>query len=453
MHLGPSHRSVVATRNLMTCRPDFLTPRGFPCVERRCRSLSSHSVNAIEDSPRQICRRAFSTSPGWSKAIPIRQVPSLKEPRVPTVLSLTQNRARSPPQPSASVVLISPENQVLMVQRVSTTSVFSTAHVFPGGHLSTFHDGCSYHDGTFPAPSDVRVHEDSLPYRLCAIRETFEECGILLAREQGPDGKLLNLSEAERDKARKPTYRNETAFPEWLRSVGGFADTENLLPFTRWITPPRKNRRYTTQMYIYMLPLSARNDPSISATSDDGCEIKSVHFDYARTWLEKQRTGEVLLLPPQCYLLHLVSQFLDGPPPGSPGPAELMEHYRSQREKLRKFIDTTPTATEEKARRHYTARIPWAEKAICTFRLGVSADNRSILVLDDPGPELEDTKRGGDRERVILLSSETKELEVRSREEVLAERRQLCDSQKNEIISKDSYSMLLPGQENMKKEA
>jgi hypothetical protein len=91
--------------------------------------------------------------------------------------------------------------------------------VFPGGNLSEFHDGI------VPPPGDAKRHEDSLAYRLGAIRETFEESGILLARERSREGPLLNLPTAERDKARKSVYENETSFGKWLEGVGGVADT------------------------------------------------------------------------------------------------------------------------------------------------------------------------------------------------------------------------------------
>lgn len=122
-------------------------------------------------------------------------------------------------RPSASVVLLSPENQVLLLHRVKTSSAFPSAHVFPGGNLSEFHDGA------VPGPGDVKQHEDSLPYRLAAIRETFEESGILLARENGKDGKPLSVPVAERDGARKAIYKNQVRFVEWLASVGGVPDT------------------------------------------------------------------------------------------------------------------------------------------------------------------------------------------------------------------------------------
>ena len=126
------------------------------------------------------------------------------------------------PRPSASIVLLSPTNQVLLVHRVKTSSAFPSAHVFPGGNLSDFHDG------SIPATGDAQRHWDGPAYRMGAIREAFEESGILIARPKGPNSDsqgLLSIPESERDSARKAIYDNKIKFGDWLDKVGGVADT------------------------------------------------------------------------------------------------------------------------------------------------------------------------------------------------------------------------------------
>ncbi|KAI0096676.1 hypothetical protein GGR51DRAFT_26443 [Nemania sp. FL0031] len=355
--------------------------------------------------------------------------PSSSGPKAPM-----KGKTPSEPRPSSSIILLSPTNQVLLLHRVKTSTSFASAHVFPGGNLSEFHDGA------VPPPGDANRHVDSLAYRLGAIRETFEESGILLAREGGKDGPLLNLPTSERDKARKAIYENSISFGKWLESVGGIADTDGLLPFTRWLTPPNLPKRFTTQMYVYMLPLETSSDPVLSAaqhaalipTPDNGAEITTAHFDDAATWLEKQGRGEVMLFPPQYFLLSLISQFLTGAPPPSSSssltPSSTMEHYRVQRDRLRAFLDAVPTATHPKAVDHPTSQIAWADKVISPVTLGLRhSDQRAILALDKPGAELRDSGRGGDWERVVLVrftKAGATNVEVRGREEVLAEERE-----------------------------
>lgn len=122
------------------------------------------------------------------------------------------------PRPSASVLLVSPQNQFLLLQRVKQSSSFASAHVFPGGNVSTFHDG------QMPEPDSPDRHVDSEIYRMAAIRETFEESGIILARNAG-FGRLIEVPEADREEGRKQVHSNKVKFEDWLASKGGKADT------------------------------------------------------------------------------------------------------------------------------------------------------------------------------------------------------------------------------------
>ena len=115
------------------------------------------------------------------------------------------------------MILISPLNQVLLLHRVQTSTSFPSAHVFPGGNVSSFHDGEA------ADPEIPERHVDSKVYRMAAIRETFEESGILLAKSKSTGG-LLNVPEEERERGRKAVHANTVSFPSWLAQHGGEAD-------------------------------------------------------------------------------------------------------------------------------------------------------------------------------------------------------------------------------------
>lgn len=126
-------------------------------------------------------------------------------------------KQRAPLRPSASILLVSPTNQVLLLHRVQTSSSFPSAHVFPGGNLSTFHDG------SVPPVDKPEAHCDSNAYRLAAVRETFEESSILLARTSSGNA-FLHVPHELREAGRKEVHANKVRFAEWLRSVGGAPD-------------------------------------------------------------------------------------------------------------------------------------------------------------------------------------------------------------------------------------
>ncbi|KLU90927.1 hypothetical protein MAPG_09452 [Magnaporthiopsis poae ATCC 64411] len=135
------------------------------------------------------------------------------------------------PRPSASILLVSPANEVLLLHRVRTSSAFPSAHVFPGGNLSAFHES------SHVELEDSLAQGDSAEFRAAAIRETFEESGILLAVDAATRSGPVELTAAQRDAGRRVVHANEVTFARWLEDVGGVPDLKGLHPFTRWITP------------------------------------------------------------------------------------------------------------------------------------------------------------------------------------------------------------------------
>lgn len=386
-----------------------------------------------------------------------------------------------------SVVLLSPTNEVLLLHRVQASNSFPSAHVFPGGHISSFHEP------DFP-PSTLSVdnpeyHQDSLPYRLAAIRETFEESGILLARSK--EEPRARTTEADANNAPPPlltlpqdiatTFRTavhgETVkFTEFLKKRGARPCTDELVPFTRWITPAwNKGRRFTTQMYLFLMPLantpsqnntsSSLSSPSadspssplppdnvleniITPTSDGGIEHTAATFATPADWLQQQTDGHIILFPPQCFLLTLIARVFEAvsvtsssPPSPSPPLSSRQELYAAQRKALLEFVHK-PTATPLDPSRtglpaagefitqnvHPTAMIPWTEKVMSPEPLFTrESDGRLVLGVDKPGLELKGSGRGGDFERVVLVhfrKEGPRNVEVRQRADVLREEKE-----------------------------
>lgn len=199
-------------------------------------------------------------------------------------------------------------------------------------------------------------------------------------------------------------------------------------------------KRFTTQMYLYMLPLCASPAEAVGApkrqviiptpTPDGGIEHTAATFDSVSAWLAKARSGAIILFPPQLYLMTLLADFL--PDATSPPPVD----YAAQRAAVLDFLAATPAGRGN----HPTARIAWADKVmspiLAFFR---RADNRSVLGLERPGPELEGSGRGGDWERVVLVRFTRQgpsEVEVRWRDEVFSEEREAERREEEEEVGK-----------------
>ena len=330
--------------------------------------------------------------------------------------------------------MISPTNQILLLHRVRTSSSFPSAHVFPGGNLSP------EQDGKVPGPTDPTRHEDSEVYRIGAIRECFEESGLLLAKKKRSPYDILQLSDEDRERGRHAIHENAVGFRQWVDQKGGSPDIgrrpvmkvkyyvlslliDGLIPFTRWITPTNVPKRFTTQMYMYFLPVAQTESSSVAAslpvqseaviptpTSDGGIEHTAARFLPPSKWLSMARAGEIILFPPQFFLLHLLSPFLS--PENIPTVLEPGELSR-QREAVIEFVKSGDP--------------PWGEKCVSpTGLFWKDTDGRAVLGLDKPGPELEGTNRRGDTERVVLVEF-TKEgprkVEVAWKKDVFREER------------------------------
>lgn len=76
---------------------------------------------------------------------------------------------------------------------------------------------------------------------ITAIRETFEETGVLLA-SIAPGYKGAELTDHVYDEARKAIHSGKILFTEFLSENGLIADVHSLLPFSTWVTPPQAPR-------------------------------------------------------------------------------------------------------------------------------------------------------------------------------------------------------------------
>lgn len=86
----------------------------------------------------------------------------------------------------------------------------------------------TFHDGPLPDSDAADRHVDSETYRLAAVRETFEESGILLAKNAG-FGRLIEVEEGEREEGRRLVHGNRVEFGKWLAGKGGRADVGKLV--------------------------------------------------------------------------------------------------------------------------------------------------------------------------------------------------------------------------------
>jgi 8-oxo-dGTP pyrophosphatase MutT (NUDIX family) len=154
-----------------------------------------------------------------------------------------------------------------MVERHHRIDFAEGALVFPGGKADaadadpTLRPRCR---GT------VGLDDDAITLRVAAIRETFEECGVLLARRAGEPsllsaGELRPLEKRYRDRLQA----DETTLAELACAEDLELACDLLVPFAHWITPEFMPKRFDTHFFLVAAPedQAAAHDGSESVDS------------------------------------------------------------------------------------------------------------------------------------------------------------------------------------------
>jgi 8-oxo-dGTP pyrophosphatase MutT (NUDIX family) len=153
-------------------------------------------------------------------------------------------------RPAATVLLLrdDPGFEVLMVKRHHQIEFASGALVFPGGktHPGDYDPAWSEH-----AEGWAAFDPEQRALRIAAIREVFEEAGVLLAR--GPGGAEL-AGEACSPAVRAAVDMGETPFLDVVAGLGVRLDLNALSVFARWITPTHVSRRFDTWFFAAKAP-------------------------------------------------------------------------------------------------------------------------------------------------------------------------------------------------------
>ena len=155
------------------------------------------------------------------------------------------------PIPAATVILLrdQPQFEALMIARAERSSFAGGALVFPGGRVDPG-DGdplwSDYATGLAREPALAAA-------QIAAVREAFEEAGVLLAR--GPHGALLGADEvAALGPWRANVERDDTLFLTLIRRHGLKLAADLLTLFAHWIAPPGLHRRFDTLFFAAPFP-------------------------------------------------------------------------------------------------------------------------------------------------------------------------------------------------------
>jgi 8-oxo-dGTP pyrophosphatase MutT (NUDIX family) len=214
------------------------------------------------------------------------------------VLAIEEGRASAAaPRDAATVMLLrdSPSGiLVYMLRRASSMRFAPGAYVFPGGSVDS--RDADYPVGwSGPSPGEwgaaFGVGETLARELVCAaVRETFEESGVLLA---GPTpGSIVEDTSGDGwETDRRALLDRTLSFAELLDRRDLVLRVDLLRPWAHWITPLVEKRRYDTRFFVAALPAGQR-------TRDVSTESDRVAWVRPAEALEAAKRGEMSMLPP-----------------------------------------------------------------------------------------------------------------------------------------------------------
>jgi 8-oxo-dGTP pyrophosphatase MutT (NUDIX family) len=211
------------------------------------------------------------------------------------------------PRPAATVILVrdAPDPgpgrsplQVFLQRRVTGMAFAGGMTVFPGGGV----DPADLPDPTAwtgPDPTwwgeRFGVDPEQAGALVCAaVRETFEECGVLLAGPGRADAELLGEGRAD-------LVAHRRTLGQLLAGAGLVLRSELLRPWSRWITPPASPRRYDTAFLVAVVPDGQEAD----AHTTEAVEAQWWHPDAA---LEEWQRGGLQLMAPTYRTLQQIAE-------------------------------------------------------------------------------------------------------------------------------------------------
>ncbi|SEK42219.1 NUDIX domain-containing protein [Blastococcus sp. DSM 46786] len=214
------------------------------------------------------------------------------------------------PKQAATVLLLrdgEPGLEVYLLRRTKGMPFAGGMTAYPGGGVDP-RDGDTETGWAGPAPAQWATafgcDERTARELVCAaVRETFEEAGVLLAGL--PDGSVVpDVSGDDWERQRQGLLSRELSLAELLAERGLALRSDLLRPFAHWITPPVEPRRYDTKFFAAALPVG-QEARDVSGEADEAAWLRPAAA------LAELDAGTRPMLPPTSHTLGQLTGFPD----------------------------------------------------------------------------------------------------------------------------------------------
>ncbi len=202
--------------------------------------------------------------------------------------------------------------EVLLVRRSSKSAFVPSAYVFPGGKVEP--DDCLPEMANYCRKNDLIKSisfldgapsaQDALGILIAAIRETFEESGILLARavKNGNPASVDENLERQLLSHRANLNSGNLKFLDLLKKENLILAIDRLHYFSRWITPELSPLRYDARFFIAEVPEGQK-------AFHDGDEVTKHIWITPAQALERYSQQKIYMVAPTVVTLEELSRF------------------------------------------------------------------------------------------------------------------------------------------------
>ena len=230
------------------------------------------------------------------------------------------------PRPAATLILVrdaSEGMEVFMIRRTQSAVFMGGAHVFPGGGVDASDASAelaAHCQGIDDAKASglLELPSGGLAYWIAALRECFEEAGLLLAHDA--DGRYADLNDDQHahvfERWRDSIRAGKATLADLCREHDLRLAAERLVYYSHWITQPGRPRRYDTRFFV-------AEAPSAQTASHDNSETVDHIWIRPGEALARHEKGEMQLVFPTIKTLESIARF--------DKVAALMEFARSPR--------------------------------------------------------------------------------------------------------------------------
>lgn len=282
--------------------------RMIPSFRSAFRHLRTRSTDVTDATPSRSAASAARRATGDPDVflIPAAALPPGFASKVQTA-----DFAPVPPRPAATVLLARDGEggpEMLLLRRHGRSGFAAGAWVFPGGTVDDADRSGALADridGPTPADWAERLEledpAEALAYVVAALREAFEETGILLARD--PAGAPPSPDDAL-DVARRALLNGVVGIAEVAVSRGLRLDATELAYVAHWVTPEPEPRRYDTRFFLARVPANAVCTPHQA-------ELVDAAWLTPAEGLRRFREEHLTLLPPTVHTLGRLTPYPD----------------------------------------------------------------------------------------------------------------------------------------------